>query len=258
MDRRGGVDDGLDGSEPVSDGHRRRGRGRGAGAPGQRGATSSTTAHRAPRRVRRPARRARGSAAYAGPYAQRPTGLGRTPERARPSSRGTKERSARTAPEGTHHDRSTDRRAPTRPRRRPSARSPCDFGRRRRRTRLPASAATEDRTFVCHGNLGRPYTFRTVTGSLSNAGRPYAVRVINDSTGAVDSDRIGWAGEGRLLAAPGLRPVEYHRAEPGAQRVLAAHPARAPRWRGFFDADLEILFEGGALGNWQIPRSTAP
>lgn len=58
----------------------------------------------------------------------------------------------------------------------------------------PASAATGDRTFVCHGNLGRPYTFRTVTGSLSNAGRPYAVRVINDSTGAVDSDRIGWAG----------------------------------------------------------------
>ena len=25
------------------------------------------------------------------------------------------------------------------------------------------------------------------------------------------------------------------------------------RGGGFFDADLEILFEGGALGNWQIP-----
>lgn len=118
----------------------------------------------------------------------------------------------------------------------------------------PASAATGDRTFVCHGNLGRPYTFRTVTGSLSNAGRPYAVRVINDSTGAVDSDRIGWAGG---KAASWLHPgyVQWNITGPNpARNVYWLHiPPVLPGGGGFFDADLEILFEGGALGNWQIP-----
>lgn len=118
----------------------------------------------------------------------------------------------------------------------------------------PASAATGDRTFVCHGNLGRADTFRTVSGSLSYSGHPYAVTVVADSTGAVVSNRLSWAsGATPSWLHTGYTQWNITGGNPAGDMYYLHIPPVLPGNGGFFDADLEILFSGGALGSWQIP-----
>lgn len=110
------------------------------------------------------------------------------------------------------------------------------------------------RAFSCTGNLGEAYTMRTVSGLLNRNNRPYNVSVIQTGTGTVESART------RLAASRGPSPLHAGYVEwdvtgrnPDGNFYWLSVPPVLPAAGGFFDADLDIEFAGGANGGWQIP-----
>ena len=112
----------------------------------------------------------------------------------------------------------------------------------------------EARTFTCTGSLGEAYTRRAVTGVLDRANVPTQVTVTETTTGTVASYR---PGRGRSFGPSWLHHGYVDWNVTGAnpdQNLYHVHlPPVLPRAGGFHDADLEILFAGGANGSWQIP-----
>ncbi len=121
-------------------------------------------------------------------------------------------------------------------------------------TAAPAQAAAPPRSFSCSGGLGEPFTVRTVSGLLTAGTVPYNVIVALPGPGAVVSNRTGKAalvGPSWLHAGYTEWDVTGH-TQNGDLYHLNLPPV-LPGNGGFFDADLEIDFAGGADGNWQIP-----
>jgi len=121
----------------------------------------------------------------------------------------------------------------------------------------PATASTATlRSFTCTGSLGEAFTVRTVTGRLTTAGAPTGVSVIEPG-GIVSSSHperatlVGVAGSSWLHA--GYNNWDITGPNPNGDLFHLHVPPVLPRVGGYFDADLEILFAGGAGGGWQIP-----
>jgi len=118
----------------------------------------------------------------------------------------------------------------------------------------PAGANPGLRSFMCSGSLGEPFTAHTVTGKLTAQNIPTDVRVVRTGTGAVESTLTGAAAP---LGASWLHSgyVAHDVTGPDADGdTFALHTAPVlPGNGGFFDADLEIAFAGGAEGEFQIP-----
>ncbi len=119
----------------------------------------------------------------------------------------------------------------------------------------PAQAADAARSFSCTGSLGEAFTSRTVTGLLDRNGVPNNVTV-QTAAGAVDSSRVRRAtavGPSPLHA--GFTAWDVTGPNPAGDVYTLSIPPRLPGAGGFFDADLQIDFAGGANGNWQIPMT---
>jgi hypothetical protein len=122
----------------------------------------------------------------------------------------------------------------------------------------PAAAAstTTLRSFSCTGGLGEAFTVRTVTGQLTAANVPTAITVIEPG-GIVGSSHprratlVGAVGSSWLHA--GYNNWDITGPNPNGDLFNLHLSPVLPGLGGFFDADLEIAFAGGANGNWQIP-----
>lgn len=116
----------------------------------------------------------------------------------------------------------------------------------------PAVEVSSRRTFTCTGTPAEAWTKRTVTGSLDRQNRPVGVTV-TDATGGVLSARTGTAA----LVGPSWLQTGYTQWDvtgpTAAPDLYYLHiPPVLPNRGGFFDAQLEIEFDGGNLGNWQV------
>ena len=122
----------------------------------------------------------------------------------------------------------------------------------------PVAAATTTtlRSFSCSGSLGRAYTGRTVTGQLTAANAPTAITV-TAAGGVVDSSHpkratlVGAVGSSWLHA--GYNNWDITGPNPNGDLFYIHAAPVLPRVGGFFDADLEIQFAGGANGGAQVP-----
>jgi hypothetical protein len=122
----------------------------------------------------------------------------------------------------------------------------------------PVAAATTAtlRSFSCTGGLGLAYTIRTVTGQLTAANVPTAIAVTAPG-GVVDSSHpkratlVGATGSSWLHS--GYNNWDITGPNPSGDLFNLHLPPVLPGGGGFFDADLEISFAGGANGGWQIP-----
>ena len=118
----------------------------------------------------------------------------------------------------------------------------------------PAQAATSPRSFSCTGGLGEAFTLRTVSGLLTITGVPYQVSVTETGAGIVDSTRARKAGlVGPSWLHAGFTQWDVTGYNPSGDLFFLHIPPVLPGNGGFFDADLEIQFAGGANGGWQIP-----
>lgn len=108
------------------------------------------------------------------------------------------------------------------------------------------------RTFSCSGTPAEPWTKRTVTGSLNRANQPSQVAV-TDAAGAPLSTR---ARNARLVGASwyqaGFQQWNITGVGAGTDLYYLHVPAVLPDKGGYFDGLLEIQFDGGNLGNWQV------
>jgi hypothetical protein len=123
-------------------------------------------------------------------------------------------------------------------------------------TGVSAAPATTNRTFTCTGNLGLAYTARTVTGQLTARNVPLAVTILEPagivaSTHPARATLVGPAGSSWLHA--GYNNWDVTGANPNGDTYNLHIAPVLPGMGGFFDADLEIGFAGGANGGWQIP-----
>lgn len=110
------------------------------------------------------------------------------------------------------------------------------------------------RHFTCIGGLGEAFTFRTVNGRLTSHNLPGDVTVVETSSGTIDSSRP------RLARSRGPSPLHAGYTEwdvtghnPNGDLFFLSLPPVLPGVGGYFDADLDIEFAGGANGSWQIP-----
>ncbi len=118
----------------------------------------------------------------------------------------------------------------------------------------PARAADPPRSFTCRGGLGEAFTQRTVTGLLDRTGVPYHVAVSRTVGGVVDSTRLRKATLiGPSPLHPGFTAWDVTGSNQSGDTYQLSVPPELPGAGGFFDADLQIDFAGGANGNWQIP-----
>jgi hypothetical protein len=116
-----------------------------------------------------------------------------------------------------------------------------------------AAAARTTRSFSCSGNLGADAT-ASVSGSLTLANVPFNVTV-QQPIGTVAATHTG--------AATAIGPSWLHAgytewdvtdpANPNGDLHYLNLPPVLPGAGGYFDADLEIQFAGGAWGGLQIP-----
>jgi hypothetical protein len=108
------------------------------------------------------------------------------------------------------------------------------------------------RGFTCAGNDAE--VARTVTGSLTRRNVPYAITVTQTGTGSVLSQRPGRA---RLIGPSVLHTgyLEWNITGAGASGDLyhLNTPPVLPPSGGYFDADLQVLYNGGQNGNVQMP-----
>lgn len=113
---------------------------------------------------------------------------------------------------------------------------------------------TNPRAFSCTGSLGEAFTTRTVAGLLTASGRPYEVTVTQTSTGVVESTRHRLAGNrGPSPLHAGYTEWNVTGPNPDGNVYWLSIPPVLPGAGGYFDADLDIEFAGGANGGWQIP-----
>jgi hypothetical protein len=111
------------------------------------------------------------------------------------------------------------------------------------------------RTLSISGSLGEPFTAYTITATVSRNTIPTHVVVTATSTATVVSTRTTTA---TLIGASWLHTgflqwdVTGGRVANGDLYYLHL-PAVLPAAGGFFDADLEVAFAGGANGGLQIP-----
>ena len=121
----------------------------------------------------------------------------------------------------------------------------------------PAGAATATaqlRSFSCTGGSGEAFTVHTVTGSLNRTNRPTGVSVIQTASGTVESVRSGGSAlVGPSWLHPGYTEWNVTGPNPNKDTFHLSIPPVLPDAGGFFDADLDIEFAGGANGGWQIP-----
>jgi hypothetical protein len=96
--------------------------------------------------------------------------------------------------------------------------------------------------------------FRTVTGLLTGSSIPYQVSVTQTGTGTVDSTRVRQAAlVGASWLHAGYTEWDVTGRNPNGDVFLLNLPPVLPGNGGYFDADMEIQFAGGANGGWQIP-----
>lgn len=108
------------------------------------------------------------------------------------------------------------------------------------------------RSFNCAGNDAE--VARTVTGSLTPRSVPRAVTVTQTGTGTVVSEHLGRASLiGPSALHSGYLEWDITGAGAGGDLYHLSTPPVLPAHGGYFDADLEILFNGGQDGNVQIP-----
>jgi hypothetical protein len=120
--------------------------------------------------------------------------------------------------------------------------------------RAADAAITLHRTFLCSAGLGEAFTQRAVTGELTNTARPVAVTVTRTANGTVDSYRAKAATlVGPSVLHPGYTEWNVTGPNPNGDTFHLSIPPVLPGAGGFFDADLDIEFAGGANGGWQIP-----
>jgi hypothetical protein len=110
------------------------------------------------------------------------------------------------------------------------------------------------RSFTCSGSLGEAFTARTVSGGLTGRTIPRDVTVSGPAPTAILDRRPGQAAQ----AGPSALHAGYLAwditGRGSAGDLYTVHvPPVLPARGGFFDADLEIAFAGGANGSWQIP-----
>lgn len=116
-----------------------------------------------------------------------------------------------------------------------------------------AEAATPTRTFSCTGQLDFRTQY-TVAGSVIDKGQPYAVTVTNAALGGVVNSLRGKAASaGASAIHPGYRAWNITGANAGTDVYLLHAPGVLAGPGGFFDADLEVQFAGGANGGIQVP-----
>jgi len=117
----------------------------------------------------------------------------------------------------------------------------------------PTAQAATARSFSCTGSTDI-YTNRTVTALVTSTGQPYHVTVIDNRSAATLSTRTRRAvkvGASTLHAGY----VEWNVTGPNQAGDLfhLSIPPVLPGAGGFFDADLEQFYAGGANGSAQIP-----
>lgn len=108
------------------------------------------------------------------------------------------------------------------------------------------------RGFTCSGRDAE--VARTVTGSLTRLNVPYDITVTQTGTGTVVSQRPGRAhliGPSPLHS--GYSEWNITGAGTGGDVYRLNTPPVLPAHGGYFDADLQILFNHGVNGNVQIP-----
>lgn len=113
------------------------------------------------------------------------------------------------------------------------------------------------RSFTCHGSLGEPMTTMTVTGELTNlTHRPTGVTVTATATGAVLSSRaLGATDLGASQLQAGYHVWGITGPPAGTNRYWLHIPPVLPGAGGFFDAQLEVLYNKGLDGGIQIPMT---
>lgn len=115
-----------------------------------------------------------------------------------------------------------------------------------------AVQVSRTRTLTCTGTPAEPTTKRTVTGVLDRKGVLSNVTV-TDSTGTALSARSGPAlkvGPSQLTA--GFTQWDITGANAAPDLYYLHVPPVLPDKGGFVNATLEIAFDGGNLGGWQI------
>jgi hypothetical protein len=119
----------------------------------------------------------------------------------------------------------------------------------------PAELANADvsRAFACSGSLGEAFTLRSVTGTITSSQALRRVTVSEPGTGVVDSYRATPRKLGVSPLHPGFVQYAITGANPNGDLFFLHLPPTLPGKGGFFDAELQIDFAGGANGGWQIP-----
>jgi len=111
------------------------------------------------------------------------------------------------------------------------------------------ASAASTRTFSCSGAVDR-YVAYTVTGSLTAQNRPYAVSVVWQTTGATVAGVAGRAPSlGASLVHAGYVTWDLTGPQSAGDLYQLSTPPVLPGGGGFFDADLEVLYAGGANGS---------
>lgn len=116
-----------------------------------------------------------------------------------------------------------------------------------------AAASTTDRAFACSGNAGDIYSQYTVTGSLKSGGRPYAVTITQTATATTLLRTTAATSLGASTLHAGYTTWDITAANPNGDTYALHAPAVLPGAGGYFDADLEVLWAGGAAGGLQVP-----
>ena len=111
------------------------------------------------------------------------------------------------------------------------------------------ASAASPRTFSCSGAVDR-YVAYTVTGSLTAKSQPYAVSVVWQTTGATVAGVAGRAPSlGASLVHAGYVTWNLTGPQSAGDLYQLSTPPVLPGGGGFFDADLEVLYAGGANGS---------
>jgi hypothetical protein len=119
----------------------------------------------------------------------------------------------------------------------------------------PAGLSTPagTRTFTCSGTAGDLTAWRSVTGQLTRQNQPLQVSVANKA-GTVESTRARRATQlGASVLHAGYTEWDITGTNPNGDAYRLNAPPVLPAVGGFFDADLEILYAGGANGSLQTP-----
>lgn len=108
------------------------------------------------------------------------------------------------------------------------------------------------RTFSCTGTPAEAATTRTVTGSLTRSNQPYQVKVTDPAGVALSTRARNAALVGASWIQPGFTQWNVTGPNAGTDLYYLHVPPVLPGKGGYFDGVLEIEYDGGAAGNWQV------